>query len=190
MSENNQPAAPPRRSDTAPLKLTLEGLPNTGKTFLLSICERALKQAGFTGVHLASTPEFTGPLSQFSEPWMMQDVRELHPEMFERPVLLYEKHAKTSSPGGSFEDPLAYVTEAWPTIDSAPKDGKEVLVRVKMRAGMSGRCLVGHYMVGGHCIEDHPAIAEGWYFWNGCMFDKAAEPTHWHPPSTRALRGE
>lgn len=38
---------------------------------------------------------------------------------------------------------------------------------------------------GGRCIEDHPTIAKGWYFWNGCMFDGPAEPTHWMPlPAT------
>jgi len=66
-------------------------------------------------------------------------------------------------------------------MDSAPLDGAEVLLRVKMRAGIPGKYLVGHYMQGGHCIEDHPAIDAGWYFWNGCMFDKASEPDGWMP---------
>lgn len=69
----------------------------------------------------------------------------------------------------------------WQPIETAPKDGGEMLLRVKMRAGIRGKTLVGHYMPGGHCIEDHPPIAAGWYFWNGLMFDKAAEPTHWMP---------
>lgn len=66
-------------------------------------------------------------------------------------------------------------------MDTAPKDGSEVVLQVKLRAGISGKYLVGHYMPGGHCIEDHPAIEGGWYFWNGCMFDRAAEPVGWMP---------
>jgi len=66
-------------------------------------------------------------------------------------------------------------------MSSAPKDGTEVVLWVKLRAGIPHCCLVGHYMPGGHCIEDHPAIDEGWYFWNGCMFDRAAEPIAWMP---------
>jgi hypothetical protein len=64
-------------------------------------------------------------------------------------------------------------------MDTAPKDGTEVILRVKMRAGIPHQYLVGHYMPGGHCIEDHPPIAAGWYFWNGCMFDSASEPEGW-----------
>jgi len=66
----------------------------------------------------------------------------------------------------------------WQPIETAPKKG-EVLLKVKLRAGVPGKCLVGHWMSGGHCIEDHPPIDAGWYFWNGGMFDRAAEPTHW-----------
>lgn len=67
----------------------------------------------------------------------------------------------------------------WQSMNSAPKDGREVLLQVELRAGVTGKCLVGHYMPGGHCIEDHPPIDAGWYFWNGCMFDKASEPVKW-----------
>ena len=67
----------------------------------------------------------------------------------------------------------------WQTMDTAPRNGTEVLLLVTMRAGIPGKMLVGHYMAGGHCMEDHPAIDEGWYFWNGCFFDKASKPTHW-----------
>jgi hypothetical protein len=67
----------------------------------------------------------------------------------------------------------------WQPIETAPKDGREVILAVETRAGITHGVLVGHYMPGGHCIEDHPPIADGWYFWNGCMFDKAAIPTHW-----------
>ena len=67
----------------------------------------------------------------------------------------------------------------WQPIETAPKDGREVILAVEARAGITHGVLVGHYMPGGHCIEDHPPIASGWYFWNGCMFDKAARPTHW-----------
>lgn len=71
----------------------------------------------------------------------------------------------------------------WQPMDSAPRDGTEVLLRVERRAGMSGKCLVGHYMPGGHCIGDHPPIDEGWYFWTGSMFDLASRPIVWMPIS-------
>lgn len=66
----------------------------------------------------------------------------------------------------------------WQPMSTAPRD-REVLLVVKKRAGIPRGMLVGHYMEGGHCIEDHPPIDEGWYFWNGCMFDKASEPIAW-----------
>lgn len=76
----------------------------------------------------------------------------------------------------------------WRPIETAPKDGREVLLAVAKRAGIPDKMLVGHYMPGGHCIEDHPAIDEGWYFWNGHMFDRASKPTHWQPlPAPPAL---
>lgn len=87
---------------------------------------------------------------------------------------------------------MAKVDTDWQPIETAPKDGSEVLLVVKMRAGIPHKQLVGHYMRGGHCIDGHPPIGAGWYFWNGCMFDEAAEPTHWMPlplpPKTRAER--
>ncbi len=67
----------------------------------------------------------------------------------------------------------------WQPMDSAPRNGDEILLIVKRRAGTPGRMLVGHYMSGGHCIEDHPPIDSGWYFWNGCMFDRASKPLAW-----------
>lgn len=67
----------------------------------------------------------------------------------------------------------------WQPMGTAPRDGREVLLAVKQRAGIQHGLLVGHYMGGGYCIEDHPPIDRGWYFWNGCMFDQAAEPTAW-----------
>lgn len=72
-------------------------------------------------------------------------------------------------------------TACWRPMKAAPRDGTEVLLVVKLRAGVSGRMLVGHWMEGGHCIEDHPPIEAGWYFWNGCMFDRASKPLHWMP---------
>ncbi|MDP2715504.1 hypothetical protein [Rheinheimera sp.] len=71
--------------------------------------------------------------------------------------------------------------DAWEFMDTAPKDGREVILLVQQRAGISHRCLVGHYMPGGHCIDDHPPISAGWYFWNGCSFDHAAKPLLWMP---------
>lgn len=77
---------------------------------------------------------------------------------------LYEMHSKSGLP-----------------MESAPRDGTEIILQVKSRAGISHKFLVGHFMPGGHCIEDHPPIAPGWYFWNGRMFDEAAEPERWWP---------
>jgi NTP pyrophosphatase (non-canonical NTP hydrolase) len=76
------------------------------------------------------------------------------------------------------EDP-DLLGDALNPMDNAPTDGTEVLLLVESRAGIPGKYLVGHYMPGGHCIEDHPAIDEGWYFWNGCMFDMASKPIGW-----------
>ena len=88
--------------------------------------------------------------------------------------------AKEAREGDSRSGSSALLS-AWQPMKTAPKDGREILLTVEVRAGMPSKCLVGHWMPGGHCIEDHPAIAEGWYFWNGCMFDKASKPTHWLP---------
>lgn len=73
------------------------------------------------------------------------------------------------------------VESPWEKMDSAPKDGTEVVLIVKKRAGIPHCQVVGHYMPGGHCIQDHPPISEGWYFWNGCGFDYAAKPLLWMP---------
>ena len=78
-------------------------------------------------------------------------------------------------------DQSAREHRAWEAMETAPRDGTEVVLAVERRAGIPGRMLVGHYMPGGYCIEDHPPIAEGWYFWNGRMFDKAAKPIAWMP---------
>lgn len=77
---------------------------------------------------------------------------------------------------------------AWTSMDAAPQDGTEVLLRVRRpntAAGLPGGYhVVGHFIAGGHCIEDHPPVKRGWYFWNGRMFDLAAEPIEWHPLPT------
>ena len=81
-------------------------------------------------------------------------------------------------------------------MNTAQKDGRELLLQVTPRHGRwRGRFLVGHYMPGGHCIDDHPPIDAGWYFWNGRMFDRASEPVGWTELPTaidaaRAAEGE
>lgn len=69
----------------------------------------------------------------------------------------------------------------WQPIETAPKDGREVILAVSYRTGIPFGMVVGHYMDGGYCIEDHPPIDRGWYFWNGMGFDKASVPSHWMP---------
>lgn len=78
-------------------------------------------------------------------------------------------------------DRMVKSAQEWRSMDTAPLDGREVILRVKMRAGIPFGILVGHFMGGGHCIEDHPPIARGWYFWTGRVFDEAAEPIEWMP---------
>lgn len=70
---------------------------------------------------------------------------------------------------------------SWSPMSTAPLDGTEVVLLVERRAGVTGCMLVGHYMPGGHCIEDHPPIDRGWYFWTGTAFDVAAKPLRWMP---------
>lgn len=99
-------------------------------------------------------------------------------ELFEN-VVVFKEESVIFDEG---KKPLDAVN--WQTMDTAPKTGVEINIIVKRRAGMPHRIVVGHYMPGGHCIEDHPHIDEGWYFWNGRMFDRAAEPLLWcHLPN-------
>ena len=50
----------------------------------------------------------------------------------------------------------------WQPIETAPKDGEEIILR-----NASWNRVLAHWMPGGHCIEDHPPIDAGWYFWTG-----------------------
>ena len=114
----------------------------------------------------------------FGHPW--------HADVPDNVGRLSEIRKYLKSIGFTLARPRAEPTESiegWRPIETAAKDGgKEVLLRVKMRAGIPGGLLVGHWMDGGFTVgDDHPAIAGGWYFWNGRMFDKASEPTHWMP---------
>lgn len=98
------------------------------------------------------------------------------PSLFQNMVVFLSENAMI---GDEARDPPEEAN--WEVMATAPKDGTEVLILVANRAGVPHKTLVGHYMAGGHCIEDHPPIAEGWYFWNGRMFDKAAKPLLWAP---------
>lgn len=94
---------------------------------------------------------------------------------------LAEQHGLIHPEGGDQDDVANFLQELFEVqpMATAPKDGREVLVKVEYRAGVRGKWLVGHYQPGGFCIDDHPAIDEGWYFWNGCLFDRASKPIGW-----------
>jgi hypothetical protein len=77
----------------SPIHLTVRGIPNTGKTIILALCEQALKTAGFADITLGSTPEFRGELSQFADPNRLKEIAATHPEFLQRPVVLFEQHA-------------------------------------------------------------------------------------------------
>lgn len=78
------------------------------------------------------------------------------------------------------------VAPAWQPITTAPKDGTEILVRCQNRAGLPGT-VVAHFC---SWVEDHPPIAETFYFWDGVQFKEAVKPTHWMPlPDPPALNG-
>lgn len=50
----------------------------------------------------------------------------------------------------------------------------------------NGHKVLAHWQPGGHCIEDHPPIDRGWYYWNGREFDVFRNPTAWMPVSEEA----
>ena len=78
--------------------------------------------------------------------------------------------------------PKVQAGKSWLPISTFPKNERgepkpgEVLLKLA-----SGITVVGHWMPGGFCIEDHPSIEAGWYTWAGSMFDLAHQPTHWMP---------
>ena len=62
----------------------------------------------------------------------------------------------------------------WQPIETAPKDGDEIILR-----NASWNRVLAHWMPGGHCIEDHPSIDAGWYFWTGNRYDVFKTPEVW-----------
>lgn len=66
----------------------------------------------------------------------------------------------------------------WRPMEDAPKDGTEVIIETPNIVRV-----LAHYQPGGFCIEDHPAIDEGWYFWNGHMFARLNGAARWRPAS-------
>lgn len=99
----------------------------------------------------------------------------------ERIERLAEAHGLVHPEGADMDDVMDFVRalhELQP-MTTAPKDGRELILKVERRAGIRHKYLIGHYQPGGHCIDDHPPIDEGWYFWNGLLFDKAANPIGW-----------
>lgn len=73
-----------------------------------------------------------------------------------------------------------------PMVNGEPRHG-EFLIRFKQpatyRRAERVRVVVAHWMPGGHCIEDHPPIARGWYYDNGGeVIQFATEtPMDWAP---------
>lgn len=63
---------------------------------------------------------------------------------------------------------------AWHDMSTAPKDGTEIILE------NANYCRVlAHWMPGGHCIDDHPPIDRGWYFFDGNQFAVFKEPKRW-----------
>lgn len=67
-------------------------------------------------------------------------------------------------------------TAQWQPISTAPKDGGEVILR-----NANWNRVLAHWMPGGHCIEDHPPIDAGWYYWSGNSYNIFDKPLHWMP---------
>ena len=147
--------ATPVDSRTAPTN----ELTTTDREQLSAVCEHVLRDGEWGAVNVPMDGTHAGRFVRFTR----ADVVALK--------------TKLTAPATTHEPTVT----GWQPIATAPKNGTEVLLMVERRAGISHKCLVGHHMAGGHCIEDHPAIDEGWYFWNGCMFDLASKPILWAP---------
>lgn len=64
----------------------------------------------------------------------------------------------------------------WQTIDTAPKDASEILLRAPEG------CVVAHWAYGGG--EDQPPFGPAWFYNAGTYFNQVAsryKPTHWMP---------
>ena len=69
--------------------------------------------------------------------------------------------------------------QAWRPMDTAPKDGTEVLLYCPGEAG-TGRPLVGHYTQGGG--EEQPRFGPAWFVWTGFSFrELPGAPSAWAP---------
>lgn len=64
----------------------------------------------------------------------------------------------------------------WRDMESAPKDGSEVLIAV------NGRPLISHYRVSEHIVNGKSSSRfEGWFMPFAYSFSDPPEPTHWSP---------
>ena len=62
----------------------------------------------------------------------------------------------------------------WKSCDSPPKNPRDVRLVTH-----TGQYMEAHYLTGGHCIEDHPPVAAGWYHWTGTYYDRVPNPDKW-----------
>lgn len=60
--------------------------------------------------------------------------------------------------------------DSWQPMSTAPRDGTMLDLRF-----VHGRSVVGHWLPGGHCIEDHQPVAAGWYYWERTYWNSVAE---------------
>lgn len=62
----------------------------------------------------------------------------------------------------------------WKSCVNPPKSPRDVRLVTH-----TGQYMEAHYLAGGHCVEDHPPIAAGWYHWTGTYYEQVSNPAKW-----------